>query len=100
MNHSVGGWNVRCDHLGIVHLNLAGGCLLQDHGLARGQGVLDLVETHTGGEESARNNVLHGKLLGGLFVVVELLQSVGIQFAEALVHRSENCVGLNTCKVP
>lgn len=95
MDHPIGGWYIRGDHLGIIHFDLAGGSLLQHNCFAREQRILNLIEAHAGREECTRHNMLHGELFGGLLVRIELLQRIGIKFAEALIHRCEYCVRLD-----
>lgn len=97
MNDTIGRWYIRGDHLCIVDLYLAGGCLLQHHRLAGKERILDLVETHASREQCTGHNVLHGKLFSSLLVRVQFLQRIRIQFAEALVHRCEYSVCLDPC---
>lgn len=95
MNDTIGRWYIRGDHLGIVHLYLAGGSLLQHNRLAGEERILDLVEAHASRKECTGHNVFHGELFSGRLVRVQFLQRIRVQFTKALVNRCEDGVGLD-----
>lgn len=76
MNNSVRGRDVRGNHVAIVHLHLPIGLLQRQRG-ATGHRVLDLIESHAGGEQRPLHQVLRDELLGHILVRDEVRQVLG-----------------------
>lgn len=97
MDNSVGGRNIRGDDISVVDLNLSIR-LLQSQGRSTGHRVLDLVESHSSGEQRSLDQVLRDKLLGQILVRHEVCQFFGRELREGIVGGRKDSVGLDACK--
>lgn len=97
MDHSVGGGNIRRDHISVIHLHLAVG-LLQRQRESAGHRVLDLVEPHAGREQRTLDQMFRHQLLGQVLVRHQVGQLLGRHFGERFVGGREHGVRFDACK--
>lgn len=91
MNNSVCRWNIRGNHVAIVHLHLSV-CLLQREWRSTGHRILDLIEAHSCGEQRALDEVLRHQFLGHLLVRHQIRQLLRGELGESLIRRRKDRV--------
>lgn len=98
MDNTVRSGNIRRDDIAVVHLHLSVRLLQRQWG-SGGHRVLDLIESHSSGEQRSGHQMFRHQFLGLILVRHQVRQLLRREFPKRFISRCEDRVGLDAWKI-